>query len=184
MARKKDILVIALPDYKDNNNGKDMLIDFVFESDDYIEKSVSTKEELTDFFKNISDVKLNKTKGMYYHLLKVKDYIGENRKGLYRTLDTKLFDPGQVSLLPYEILSTMGIGFFLRLDSAYFIVMPSRLTLKQKNSLVNLKKYVKDNNFYLHIVEDLKTKYDFEGITYDEVLENLKINESKKEVRK
>ena len=184
MAKQSDILVIAVPDYKDNNDGKDILLDFVFKSDDYIEKNVTTKEELDDFYKNINDIELNKTKNTYFHLPKVKDYISHNRKGLDRTLDKDLFDPSKVSLLPYEMLSTMGIGMFFEIGDAYLAVMPSKLRPKQKKSLISLKEYINDKHFYLHIVESLKTKYDFEDITYDELLENLNINENKKEVTK
>ena len=55
---------------------------------------------------------------------------------------------------------------------------------KQKNSILELKQYIKENNFYLHLVDDLKTKYDFSNLDYDELLEHLNIKQNKKEVRK
>ena len=185
MAKKEDILVIALPVYTDNNkvNG-DILLDFMFENDEYMLSTVNSKEELKDFYNNLSKIKLKKSKKMYYHLHAIKDYVENEMKGLYKTMDQRLFDPNQISFLTYEILCTMGVGFFFRIDGAFIAVMPSKLSPKQKRSITELKKYMDDNKFYLHLVENLKTKYDFDNLSYDELLDHLNITTNKKEVTK
>ena len=184
MAKKEDILVIALPRYKDQDKKGDIQLDFMFEGDDFKITNVNSKEELKEFYDNIENVKLTKTKKMYYHLHAIKEYIENEMKGLYRTMDQRLFDPDKVSFLTYEMLTTIGMGLLLRLDESYVAVMPSKLSPKQKKSLIELKEYINDSKFYLHIVENLKTKYDFENINYDELLEHLDINTNKKEVTK
>lgn len=181
MASRKDLLVIALPDYReDNGNYNDECnVDFLFGDDDNNEFLCNTNNEVKNFFSNYRSINLNKNKS-YFHIERIYEYLKKHRKGITRTIDKKYFSASNTSLTIYKILSTIGIGLILMVDdNKYMVSMPSRLNQKQKNGLLYLEKYMNNYEFDLFITKDIKNTEEAYDLSYDELLDALDIEKTK-----
>lgn len=181
MASRKDLLVVALPDYREDNGSysDECNVDFLFGDDDNTEVLCNTNDDIKNFFSTYRSLNLNKSK-TYYHIERIHEYLKIHRKGISRTINERYFDASNVSFTMYKILSSMNLGFILMVnEERYFVSMPKKLNEKQKRGFLYLEKYFKDYTFDLLMTKDIKNEEMFESLSYDELLNTLNVEKTK-----
>lgn len=169
-----EVLAVIIPDGFNNkvDNGE---IDFLFLSKNKEIKRARDEEELQNLYDNISNIKFEHKEGEDYHIYHIIDYLKKFLKDETKTLPLDKFNPDNQYVL-YRILAHQGIIILTNSEYTSLLYIPKNLSLKQKESLLNLGSFIeKDKVFDAEIVESYKKGFNLDRMPYDEILSHLQI---------
>ena len=176
MAKKEDVLAIIVPDSRETDTDtKDISLDFLFNGQDLNVDLINTEEELNNFIENMESINLIGSDKIFYHIDKIKEYLKIYKKKGISTINIDKFGPADTYVF-YSLLALNGQISIINSSYANLIFIPKYMNQKQKKSMKLLQNYFDESDvFFMSKIESKTEAQTIEGISFNEVLENLNI---------